>query len=199
MTRSLLEAFNVIHVDVDKVLIVLNNVQPKPRLSAAQVEKGLGRPTFTIPYGGDSLYRAVDVGKVYLLERPNEPTAIAISKLADQLVERQKARRGRQPLRLSPTSAPKKEAPDFSGASIFKLGAQWWAREPPSPPARPAGGFGYDTRRERLRCGRRSPLIGCAALCPHCCVAIRRKTIHTHHLLRRVGLAQPDPTIHCEL
>jgi len=94
VTRALLEAFNVIHVRPEKVLIVLNNVAPKARLSAAQVEKGLGKPTFTIPYGGDPLYRSVDVGKVYLLERPNDPTAVAIKTLADQLVERMRAQRG---------------------------------------------------------------------------------------------------------
>ena len=97
VTRALLEAFAVINVDPEKVRIILNHVQPRARLSAAQVEKGLGKPTFTIPYGGDALYRSVDVGKVYLLEKPNEPTAVAIKNLAEALVERSQARRRGSP------------------------------------------------------------------------------------------------------
>jgi pilus assembly protein CpaE len=92
VTRALLEAFGVINIDRDKVLIALNQVAPRARLSASQVEKGLGQSTFTVPYGGDALVRSVDTGKPYVLERPNEPTAIAIKRLADVLLERHKVR-----------------------------------------------------------------------------------------------------------
>jgi pilus assembly protein CpaE len=92
VTRALLEAFGVINIDRDKVLIVLNQVAPRARLSASQVEKGLGQSTFTVPYGGDPLVRSVDTGKPYVLERPNEPTAIAIKRLADELLERHRVR-----------------------------------------------------------------------------------------------------------
>ena len=92
VTRSLLEAFGVINVNPDKVLILLNNVAPKARLSPAQVERGLGNPTFTIPYGGEQLYRSVDVGKSFVLESPKEPFSVAIRKLADLLVKRREER-----------------------------------------------------------------------------------------------------------
>jgi pilus assembly protein CpaE len=88
VTRSLLEAFGVINVDPDKIIVVVNQVAPKARLTSAQVERGLNQQTFTIPYGGEQLYRAVDVGKAYLLERPNDSSAQAIRKLAEELVKR---------------------------------------------------------------------------------------------------------------
>jgi len=92
VTRSLLEAFGVINVTPDKVLIVLNNVAPKARLSPSQVERGLGNPTYTIPYGGEALYRSVDVGKSFVLESPKEPFSVAIRKLGDLLVKRREER-----------------------------------------------------------------------------------------------------------
>jgi pilus assembly protein CpaE len=94
VTRSLLEAFGVINISPDKVLIVLNNVAPKARLNSSQVERGLGNPTFTVPYGGEQLYRSVDVGKSFVLEAPKEPFSVAIRKLADLLVARAKERAG---------------------------------------------------------------------------------------------------------
>lgn len=94
VTRSLLEAFGVINVNPDKVLILLNNVAPKQRLNSSQVERGLGNPTFTIPYGGEQLYRSVDVGKSFVLEQPKEPFSVAIRKLADLLVKRHEDRVG---------------------------------------------------------------------------------------------------------
>jgi MinD-like ATPase involved in chromosome partitioning or flagellar assembly len=94
VTRSLMEAFSVVNVDPDKILIVLNQVAPKPRLNSTQVEKGLNRAVFSIPYGGEALHRSIDVGKVYVLERPSDPTALAIRKLADQLVVICHQRRG---------------------------------------------------------------------------------------------------------
>jgi len=97
VTRSLLEAFGVINVNPDKVLILLNNVAPKQRLNSAQVERGLGNPTFTIPYGGEQLYRSVDVGKSFVLEQPKEPFSVAIKKLADLLVKRHVERVGPSP------------------------------------------------------------------------------------------------------
>lgn len=94
VTRSLLEAFGVINVNPDKVLILLNNVAPKQRLNSSQVERGLGNPTFTIPYGGEQLYRSVDVGKSFVLEQPKDPFSVAIRKLADLLVKRHEDRVG---------------------------------------------------------------------------------------------------------
>jgi MinD-like ATPase involved in chromosome partitioning or flagellar assembly len=94
VTRSLLEAFSVVNVDPEKVLIVLNQVAPKARLNSTQVERGLNRAVFSIPYGGEALNRSIDVGKVYVLERPNDPTALAIRRLADQLVTICQQRRG---------------------------------------------------------------------------------------------------------
>jgi pilus assembly protein CpaE len=92
VTRSLLEAFGVINVDSDKIIVVVNQVAPKARLTSAQVERGLGQQTFTIPYGGEQLYRSVDVGKAYLLERPNDASAQAIRKLAEDLLRRHASR-----------------------------------------------------------------------------------------------------------
>ena len=94
VTRSLLEAFGVINISPEKVLIVLNNVAPKARLNSSQVERGLGNPTFTVPYGGEQLYRSVDVGKSFVLEAPKEPFSVAIRKLAELLVQRAKDRAG---------------------------------------------------------------------------------------------------------
>jgi pilus assembly protein CpaE len=88
VTRSLLEAFGVIKVDAEKIIVVVNQVAPKARLTSAQVERGLGQQTFTIPYGGEQLYRSVDVGKAYLLERPNDASAQALRKLAEELLRR---------------------------------------------------------------------------------------------------------------
>jgi hypothetical protein len=56
------------------------------------VERGLGQQTFTIPYGGEQLYRSVDVGKAYLLERPNDGSAQAVRKLAEELLRRHASR-----------------------------------------------------------------------------------------------------------
>lgn len=97
VTRSLLEAFAVINVNPDKVLILLNNVAPKQRLNSSQVERGLGNPTFTIPYGGEQLYRSVDVGKSFVLEQPKDPFSVAIKRLADILVQRHEDRVGASP------------------------------------------------------------------------------------------------------
>lgn len=94
ITRSLLEAFGVINISPEKVLIVLNNVAPKARLNSGQVERGLGTPTFTVPYGGEPLYRSVDVGKSFVLEAPKEPFSVAIRKLAEVLVTRASDRVG---------------------------------------------------------------------------------------------------------
>ena len=88
VTRSLLEAFAVINIDPIKIMVVTNQVAPKARLTTAQVERGLGQESFQIPYGGEQLYRAVDVGKAYILERPNDLSALAIRKLADELLRR---------------------------------------------------------------------------------------------------------------
>lgn len=88
LTRSLLDAFATVKIDARKVLLVLNQVAPKARLTAAQVEKSLGVPTYPVPYGGDNLYRAVDVGKTYVHERPSDPTAQALRRLVPLLVER---------------------------------------------------------------------------------------------------------------
>jgi pilus assembly protein CpaE len=92
VTRSLLEAFGVINIDPDKIIVVVNQVAPKARLTSAQVERGLGQQTFTIPYGGEQLYRSVDVGKAYLLERPNDGSAQAVRKLAEELLRRHASR-----------------------------------------------------------------------------------------------------------
>ncbi|MGB2938891.1 MAG: AAA family ATPase [Candidatus Dormiibacterota bacterium] len=91
LTRSLLDAFETVGLPADKVLLVLNQVAPKARLTPPQVEKGLGRSTVVVPYGGDQLYRAVDVGKVFVQERPNDSTAQVLRKLAATLVERHAA------------------------------------------------------------------------------------------------------------
>lgn len=98
VTRSLLEAFNVVNVEPEKALIVLNQVAAKARLTPQQVEKGLNRATFSIPHGGEQLARSVDIGKAYVLEYPNEPAAQALRKLADQLIVRFRER-----LSLAPT------------------------------------------------------------------------------------------------
>ena len=92
VTRSLLEAFGVINISPDKVLIVLNNVAPRARINSSQVERGLGRQTFTVPYGGEQLYRSVDVGKSFVLEAPRAPFSVAIHRLADLLVKRAQER-----------------------------------------------------------------------------------------------------------
>jgi Flp pilus assembly CpaE family ATPase len=92
LTRSLLDAFSEVQVDPEKVMLVLNQVAPKARLTPRQVEKGLGHSAFEIPYGGEQLYRAVDVGKAYVLERPNDATAQALRKLAASLAKRHAAR-----------------------------------------------------------------------------------------------------------
>ena len=91
LTRALLDAFENVKLDGGKVLLALNQVAPKARLSPSQVEKGLGHPAVVIPYGGDQLYRALDVGKVFVQERPNDSTAQALRKLAAMLVERSAA------------------------------------------------------------------------------------------------------------
>jgi pilus assembly protein CpaE len=88
VTRSLLEAVEVLSIDPAKILLVINQVAPKARLTAQQVERGLGRDAITLPYGGEQLHRAVDVGRAYILERPGDPTAVALQKLANNLVER---------------------------------------------------------------------------------------------------------------
>jgi pilus assembly protein CpaE len=92
VTRSLLEAFNVVNVEPEKALIVLNQVAAKARLTPQQVEKGLNRATFTIPHGGEQLHRSVDIGKAFVMEHPNEPTAVALRRLADLLVARYRDR-----------------------------------------------------------------------------------------------------------
>jgi pilus assembly protein CpaE len=93
VTRSLLEAVEVLSIDPSKILLVVNHLAPKARLTAQQVERGLGRDAMTIPYGGEQLHRAVDVGRAYILERPGDPTAIALQKLASDLVERHAGRK----------------------------------------------------------------------------------------------------------
>jgi pilus assembly protein CpaE len=86
VTRSLLEAFSVVNVDPEKILVILNQIAPKARLNSSQVERGLNRQVYPIPYGGEALHRSIDVGKCYVLDRPADPTSVAIRKLADQLV-----------------------------------------------------------------------------------------------------------------
>jgi pilus assembly protein CpaE len=88
VSRSLLEAVEVLSIDPAKILLVVNHLAPKARLTAQQVERGLGRDAITLPYGGEQLHRAVDVGRAYILERPNDPAAVALQKLADELVVR---------------------------------------------------------------------------------------------------------------
>ncbi len=92
VTRSLLEAVEVLAIDQAKILLVVNHLAPKARLTAQQVERGLGQAAYTVPYGGEQLHRAVDVGRAYILERPGDPTAMALQKLAGDLVERHAAR-----------------------------------------------------------------------------------------------------------
>jgi pilus assembly protein CpaE len=94
VSRSLLEAVEVLSIDPTKILLVVNHLAPKARLTAQQVERGLGREATTLPYGGEQLHRAVDVGRAYILERPNDPTALALQKLAGDLVDRYEARTG---------------------------------------------------------------------------------------------------------
>ncbi len=91
LTRSLLDAFETVRLAPDKVILVLNQVTSKARLTPSQVEKGLGRSTVVVPYGGDPLYRALDVGKAFVLERPNDSTAQVLRKMAATLVERHTA------------------------------------------------------------------------------------------------------------
>jgi Flp pilus assembly CpaE family ATPase len=92
VSRSLLEAVEVLSIDPAKILLVVNHLAPKARLTAQQVERGLGRDSITLPYGGEQLHRAVDVGRAYILERPSDPTAVALQKLADELVVRREER-----------------------------------------------------------------------------------------------------------
>ena len=94
LTRALLDAFGDVKIDPDKVLVVINQVAPKARLSPAQVEKGLGRSAYRVPYGGEQLYRSVDIGKSYVLDRPGDPTAQAIKKLAEMVAAQRNATGG---------------------------------------------------------------------------------------------------------
>ncbi|HEV3234937.1 MAG TPA: AAA family ATPase [Candidatus Dormibacteraeota bacterium] len=88
LTRAMLDAFSVVRVNHDKVLIVLNEVTPRARLTLSQVQKGLGTATFAVPYGGDALLTAADLGQVYIQQRPKDPAAVALWRLADQVAER---------------------------------------------------------------------------------------------------------------
>jgi Flp pilus assembly CpaE family ATPase len=96
VTRDLLDAFASVSIDPDKVLIVVNQIAPKSRLTPQQVERNLGSTIFTIPYGGDNFHRSLDLGRTYLTEFPKEPTAQAIRKLADLLMQRRAERQRQQ-------------------------------------------------------------------------------------------------------
>jgi pilus assembly protein CpaE len=88
LTRSLLDALTDIKISPEKVMVLINQVAPKARLSPEQVEKGLGRSAHRIPYGGEQLYRSVDVGRSFVLERPNDATAQAIRRVAEVVAAR---------------------------------------------------------------------------------------------------------------
>ncbi|MHB8571386.1 MAG: response regulator [Candidatus Dormibacteria bacterium] len=90
VTTGLLRAFASVDVAADKVLLVLDEVSPSNRLSTAQVERTLGRPTLRVPHGGNAFQDCVDLGRVYVAAHPGDPVSRAIRVLAERLIQRRR-------------------------------------------------------------------------------------------------------------
>ena len=91
VTQALLSAFDRVQVDSDKVLLVVNHLQAKAGIPAGDIERFLGRPVTTIPYGGEAFQASINTGRPYILDNAGEPTGRALRTLADVLLARHAA------------------------------------------------------------------------------------------------------------
>jgi MinD-like ATPase involved in chromosome partitioning or flagellar assembly len=88
LTRHLLEVLDMLEIGRERVTLVVNHVVPTARVPRSQVERFLNVRTHEIPYGGKELHQAQDLGRVYALDHPRQPTAQAIWQLAEDLAGR---------------------------------------------------------------------------------------------------------------
>ncbi|HEV3233853.1 MAG TPA: AAA family ATPase [Candidatus Dormibacteraeota bacterium] len=86
VTNALLSAFERVGVISDKVVVVVNNIIPRPGLTPGEIQKFLDQPVVTIPHGGDAMQLSVNKGRPYILDHSSDPTGLAIRNLADQLL-----------------------------------------------------------------------------------------------------------------
>ncbi|MEA2645211.1 MAG: pilus assembly protein CpaE [Chloroflexota bacterium] len=91
VTQALLSAFTRVDIDNEKVLLVINHLLAKAGVPATDIERFLGKPSTTIPYGGDAFQAAVNAGRPYIMDNGAEPAGRAIRALADQLLTRHAA------------------------------------------------------------------------------------------------------------
>jgi pilus assembly protein CpaE len=89
VTGSLFEAFKSVHVDSEKIELIVNHLSSYVGLAIEQVQGRLQKTTTVIPYGGKNFEYCEDMGKVFITEYPKEPTAKAIRALVQKLFDRQ--------------------------------------------------------------------------------------------------------------
>ncbi|MDQ6748946.1 MAG: AAA family ATPase [Candidatus Dormibacteraeota bacterium] len=90
LTSLLLDAFRMVNLSREEVVVVLNEVYPKTMPTASQVQKSLDVKVHRVPYGGQQVTRAVDLGQVLVEVLPKHVTSLAIFKLAEFLATRRR-------------------------------------------------------------------------------------------------------------
>jgi pilus assembly protein CpaE len=72
----------------DKTMFVINEIYPKPTISAEQIEEHLGiRISLEVPYDGENFLRGVNEGQPLISLARRSPAAAAIKRLAEMTAE----------------------------------------------------------------------------------------------------------------
>jgi Flp pilus assembly CpaE family ATPase len=84
-TAATLRVLKSVNIPDEKILLVLNQVSPKPGLSGAAIEKALGRPlTVSVPYD-DAQGQALAQGTPLALSQSNSALALTVRQLIQAL------------------------------------------------------------------------------------------------------------------
>jgi len=87
-TISALEIYDRLGISPDKVKVVLNNNSSNPAIKQAQIEKVLKRvPDFVLPFEPREVNRALNVGKPFILDKPDLPICLELEKMAYALTD----------------------------------------------------------------------------------------------------------------
>ncbi len=85
-TVSALEIYDRLGIEPDRVKILLNHNSSSPAIKQDQLEKVLKRlPDYVLPYESREVYRAINYGKPFMLEKPELPISLELAKVAYQL------------------------------------------------------------------------------------------------------------------
>ena len=88
LLHALLQEMSENGAMADKAMFVLNELYPKPTITAEQIEEHLGiRISLEVPHDGENFLRAVNEGQPLVSLARHSPAAAAIKRLAEMTAE----------------------------------------------------------------------------------------------------------------